>query len=236
MDLKQQVGPLPLGAWIVVVGGGLGIALYTRRAPAAAPTIVEDTGNPAGVGTGPGWIAVPPPSTAPAGPANPTTNEEWGRLAINWLIAQGYDPAVSDSAIRKYLETQSLSNQEYSLLQAALRQFGSPPIPLPTPPAGPVIPGPVKQDPTPVQPPPVVQQPSPPPPVQAPPQLRYHVVTPWPTQTSTLYGIAKRYYGNGNRWPELFNVNKNGYRRPDGSTGWINNPNLIYAGRTVWVP
>jgi hypothetical protein len=240
VDLKEQIGPLPLGAWLAVVGGGLGIAYYSRRAGVSAtpPQVVEDTSNPAGVGQGPGWIAVPPPSSGPAAPAGPTTNEEWGRLAINWLIAQGYDPALSDSAIRKYLETQELTVQEYALLQAALRQFGSPPVPLPSPPSAPKIPGPVVVTPPVVAPPP--QQPPPPPPVQqpvaAPPQLRYVGITPWPTRRSTLWGIARDFYGDGRQWPRIFEVNRNGYRRPDGSVGWINNPNLIYAGRVVWVP
>lgn len=237
IDLKEQVGPLPLGAWIIVVGGGLGIAWYTKQSQ-PPPTVVEDTSNPPGVGEGPGWIAVPPPSNAPpVTDTSPTTNEEWGRLAINWLIAQGYDPGTSDSAIRKYLEVQSLSLQEDALLKVALRHFGSPPVPLPSPPSGPVIPGPVVPPPPVVTPPPVVKPPPVvvPPPNQ-PPKLRYFVITPWPTPGSTLWGIARHFYGNGNRWPEIYNVNRNGYTRPDGSKGWINNPNLIYAGRAVWVP
>jgi hypothetical protein len=239
MDLSKPVGPLPLGAWIAVVGGGLGIAWYSKRAGTGTvtPTIVEDTGmgNP-DVGAGGSWLAVPPPTSAPPGNAAPATNEEWGRLAINWLIAQGYDPATSDSAIRKYLETQSLDTREYALLQSALRQFGSPPIPLPSPPPAPSIPPPVVITPPVVKPPPVTK----PPVVTVPPpgtkKLRYVAITPWPTLTSTLSGIAKKYYGNGNRWPEIYNVNKAGFRRPDGSMGWITNPNVIYAGRTVYVP
>ena len=234
LDLGKQLGPLPLGAWVAVVGGGLGIAWYTRRNPAAAnPVITDDVSGADGVGQGGSWMAVPPPTGAAPTAPPPSTNEEWARLAINWLIAQGYDPAMSDSAIRKYLEVQQLSSQEYALLQAELRHRGSPPIRLQPPPPPPVIPPPLVKPPE-YKPPPVVQ----PPPVEPPttPKLRFHVITPWPTQTSTLWGIAVRYYGNGNRWPELYNVNREGYRRPDGSVGWIKNPNLIYAGRTVWVP
>lgn len=236
IDLKEQIGPLPLGAWIVVVAGGLGVAYYTRNAGVGEPQIVEDVSNPPGVGEGPGWIAVPPPSTPPPGPANPTTNEEWGRLAINWLIAQGYPAGTADSAIRKYLETQALTSQEYALLQTALRQFGSPPVPLPSPPPPPVIPPPVVTPPPVVKPPPVVTPPPPAPKPPSRPALRYFVITPWPTPGSTLWGIARHFYGNGNRWPELFNANREGFTRPDGSKGWIRNPDLIYPGRTVWVP
>ena len=51
MDLGRQYGPLPLGAWVAVVGGGLGIALYTRSRD--KPTVnVEDGSGVPGVGTG----------------------------------------------------------------------------------------------------------------------------------------------------------------------------------------
>lgn len=234
IDLKEQIGPLPLGAWIVVVAGGLGVAYYTRNASVGStPEIVEDVSNPPGVGEGPGWIAVPPPTTPPPGPAQPQTNEEWGRLAINWLIAQGYSPGESDAAIRNYLEVKALTNQQYALLQAALRQFGSPPIPLPSPPPPPVIPAPVTPPPT---TPPATPKPPTTPKPPSKPALRYIVITPWPTQLSTLWGIAAKYYGKGSEWPRIYNVNRVGYTRPDGSKGWISNPNLIYAGRTVWVP
>lgn len=234
-DLGKQIGPLPLGAWIVVVAGGLGIALYTRKAP-TTPTVVTDTSTDPGVGTGPGWIAVPPPTTAPtSADTAPTSNEEWSRQAINYLIAQGYDPATSDSAIRKYIENRTPTVQEFALIRVALRHFGSPPIPLPAPtepaPSIPTLPAPGGTPVTPV-PPPVT---TPPPPTQI-PQLRYIVVTPWPSPHGSLYGIAKSVYGNGNRWPELFHVNQVGFRRPDGSMGWIVNPKLIYPGRTVYVP
>jgi len=42
----------------------------------------------------------------------------------------------------------------------------------------------------------------------------------------TLYGIALRYYGNGQYWPTLYWANR--------ST--ISNPNLIYAGQALTIP
>lgn len=240
VDFGKQVGPLPLGAWVVVVAGGLGIAYYSRRAGApAAPTVVEDTGGVPGVGTGPSWTAVPPPSTAPEGAPPPATNEEWGRAAINYLIAQGYDANAADSAIRKYLESAKLSVQEYALVRIALTKLGSPPVPLPPPadppvtttPAPPVsVPGPVIQPPPPPPPPPV-SQPPPPRPV-----LRIFIVTPWPTKGSTLWGISEIFYGTGTRWNDIYNANRAGTTRPDGSPGFISNPNYLRPGDRVWVP
>lgn len=139
IDLAKPIGPLPLGAWIVVVGAGLGIAYYTRNSgggttAAAEPQYVEDVSTAPGVGTGPGWVAVPPPTTAPEIPDTaPTTNEEWARKAINGLIADGYDAATADAAIRKYMEGAKLSIREYTLIGIALAKFGAPPVPLPAP-------------------------------------------------------------------------------------------------------
>jgi hypothetical protein len=54
LDLSKQVGPLPLGAWLAVVAGGLGIAWYTRRNTTADPAPVVDTSGINGVGDGSG--------------------------------------------------------------------------------------------------------------------------------------------------------------------------------------
>ncbi len=42
----------------------------------------------------------------------------------------------------------------------------------------------------------------------------------------TLSGIAKKYYGDASRWPEIHAANK----------GKISNPNLIYPGQTFVIP
>jgi LysM repeat protein len=42
----------------------------------------------------------------------------------------------------------------------------------------------------------------------------------------TLYGIAQRYWGNGNYWPSLYQANRSK----------ISNPNLIYVGQVVAIP
>lgn len=42
----------------------------------------------------------------------------------------------------------------------------------------------------------------------------------------TLSGIAKKYYGDASRWPEIQAANK----------GKISNPNLIYPGQTFLIP
>jgi LysM domain len=230
VDLGKQYGPLPLGAWVAVVGGGLGIAWYTRQGGSKPATIVEDTSGIPGVGTGSNsmWVQTTPPPTEVA--AAFTTNEEWARAAVNYLIAQGYDAALADTAVRKYLESTPLSLSENALIKIALAKYGAPPVLLPEPPPLPVIPPPPVEQP-PVTTPPPVNVPTP-----KPPDTRWIWVTPWPTKHSTLWGIASTAYGSGSKWPTLYNANRTGVRRPDGSMGMIKNPNLIYVGWKIYVP
>lgn len=56
---------------------------------------------------------------------------------------------------------------------------------------------------------------------------------PW---NSTLWGIAQHSYGNGALYPKIFAANKTGVVRPDGTSGFITNPNLIHPGDRIFVP
>lgn len=223
MDLGKQVGPLPLGAWVAVVAGGLGIAIYTRQ-KSSTPTVVTDTSGNAGVGeVGGAFLQVNPPTDTPVVSAV-TTNEDWGKAAINYLISMGYDPNVADSAVRKYLESTQLTLQEYALIRYALVRLGAPPVPLPAPPDPPSVPVV-----TPLPPP--VPSPAPAQPGSATP-LRYYFVAPGDSLTK----IAIRWYGNANSWNDIYNANRKGYTRPDGSPGFISNPNYLRPGDKLWLP
>ena len=70
---------------------------------------------------------------------------------------------------------------------------------------------------------PIVAQPSGTP---QPTVARTVTVTPWPSQNSTLFGIAQSQYGNGSLWPKIYQANKN----------QIKDPNLIYAGQKLVIP
>jgi hypothetical protein len=146
IDLGKQVGPLPLGAWVAVVGAGLGVALYTRRQSQGTgdPTVVEDTSGVPGVGTGVNgmWTDVTPvpPSDTPTVYAD---NDAWARAAIDRLIADGYPAAQVNSAITKALAggvgDNALSVTEFAIWARALVLLKSPPTPVgvPAPPSVP---------------------------------------------------------------------------------------------------
>lgn len=242
MDLGKQVGPLPLGAWIVVVAGGLGIALYTSRQKVAEPETVDETGD---VGVGPsGFTQLVPVQQPTESETGPTTNEEWGRIAIDGMTARGYPAALVNSAITKALmggtdyQGAKMSVQEWSIWQLALLYYGSPPQPVNVPPPkdvpGPVIP--------PTQPPPVKPPPPAKPPIRGkwptprgvPPHIVYRAV-----RGDTLTGIASKtnkQYGLSNTWQEIYRFNLK-YRDP--ATAAIiraRGPNRFFAGTTWWIP
>lgn len=229
--MGKQIGPLPLGAWIAVVAGGLGIALWSRNSGNADPVVVEDTSGDEGVGEGGSWVAVPPPTTAPGGGGVVyESNEAWGQAAVTWLISQGYNPAECSSAITKALaggvdiEGNKMSIKEWALWSLALGKFGSPPYPVfVAPPV--TVPGPV----TPTDPPPTTNPPGPKPPDNKVP-AHYTVVA---KRNDSISKIAAKY---NKSWQTVWNFNLK-YR--SAATVAIlkqRGPNLIYAGTTIWVP
>jgi hypothetical protein len=227
--LTKQAGPLPVGAWVAVVGTGLGIAYYSKKNKAPTGVVLEqyrDTSPQDGVGMGGSWLAVTPPTTAPAGVVI-DTNEKWASQCISWLIAEGYNANVADAAMRKYIIAEKPSTQEYVLQGLALQHYGPPPFPIPSVPDAPPMPD---KNPPPTK---VVDPPPPPPPVR---QLRIVVVEPWRSSRSTLWGMAKEFYGDGNLWRRIWDANRKGTTRPDGSPGFISNPNYLRAGDRVYVP
>jgi hypothetical protein len=129
MGLGKQVGPLPLGAWLGIVVGGLGIGYLINRSQSKGPEpqLLAESG----VGTGGQQLIYEPPQTV-TGVETEKTNLSWGRDATNWLITQGQDSYNADLAIRKYLTGEPLTVPEKAMLGLVLARFGAPPEALPT--------------------------------------------------------------------------------------------------------
>lgn len=216
-DMGKMLGPLPLGAWLAVVGGGLAVALYTRQqGSATAPGTVADTSTDPGVGTGGSglWTDIGTPTTPTGSVAAPTTNEEWGVRAINYLTGTGYPGIMADQAIRKYLAGESLGVSEVSMVSAAIRELGSTPQILPPPIVG--IPGPVI--------------PPNPPPASTPARKPYTAHTVRPTQT--LEYIALSYKKPLN---QLWSANNTHVVRLDGTVGILTSYK-VKPGQVLIIP
>lgn len=147
---------VPPVVWIIAVVGGLAVSYYLSRKGSGGggggeentPFAVTYTGVGGGANTGSG-------TTAPVSSA-PKSNEEWGFLAKQYLIARGSGGAgggaAVDLAINKYLAGAPLSAQETAMVGIAIQGIGPTPQALPptggdvkvpgTPPANPQpIPG-----------------------------------------------------------------------------------------------
>lgn len=240
IDLGKQIGPLPLGAWVVVVSGGLGIAFYARKQNAADAnaTPVEDTSGQPGVGDGSvgGWVPQQPPTSTPqTDPKDSVTdNDAWYRYVFSELVARNYDSTLVDSALRKYLAglSSKLSVSEWVIIRMALAIM-PPPSPIPAQPDDPNPPGapipPPTNTPGPVKPP--AKPPAPKPPAPR-PRFRYYTVR----RGDNLWNIAKHYYGNGLKFSTIYNANRYGKKRADGKMGMIKNPSLIQPGWVLLIP
>ncbi len=233
INFGQQLGPLPLGGWLAAIGGGVAIALYSRANSSDTVTVkhtavTDDDGNLVlpDSGVGGSWTAINPPTTS-APVYRPETNEEWGRLAIDWCLSKGIPGTLATDAIGKYLDGQKLNAAEAATVRIALIALGSPPSPPPPPQESPTVAGPVM--PAPVT---IVSAPTTANPVGG----KWIVTGKWPNWDGSLWGIAGRLYGNSRRWVDIYNANRIGVKRPDNTLGMIVNPAIIRPGWRLWVP
>lgn len=137
---EKEVGPLPLGLWVLVVGGGMGLAVLVHRSQQNdEPELI-----PADMVTPTGPVGMPQGAAPPAGPTLPANNSEWLQRAISALIGNGFAPYTVDQALSRYLEAQQLTAGDQGIVDAAIRAVGPPPDPpgtapppaLPRPPGG----------------------------------------------------------------------------------------------------
>jgi hypothetical protein len=155
-SLGKQVGPLPMGAWIAVVGGGLVIAYFVNKNQKANAdeTDASLTDPDSDVGVGGGQFQYDPIQQVPVETPEDNDNAAWGRKAINYLTSLGYAGSYAQNVISKFLAAEPISPNEKLLVDIVILRFGSPPEPIaptegepnpPTPPTPPkVVPGPIR--------------------------------------------------------------------------------------------
>jgi LysM repeat protein len=217
-DMGKMLGPLPVGAWVAVVGGGLGFMLYTRS---HAPATGTDTGggsplDTVGNGAVGGWQGTGPATADPGGTnvGTITDNQSWASAVENWLIAHSYDPAQVVSAISNGLYGAALSPTQWAIWETALLHQGAPPENF-TPPTQ------SSPTPIPVKPKPPPPKPKPPPPKPKPkphPSHTYYVVRPG----DSLSKIAAKFHTT---WQVIYNNNRK----------IIHNPNMIFPGQRLFI-
>ena len=128
--LSQQIGPLPGGAWLGLVGGAVGISYLSRRnrtaqaAPVPATTAQDQSSQGAvqyvGAGTG----------TTTMGTTTYATNEEWASAAIAVLIGMGTLPSKATNAISHVLYPDAAhptTSEDSALYNLAAQKLGPPP-------------------------------------------------------------------------------------------------------------
>lgn len=127
LDLGKQIGPLPLGAWIAIVGGGLAFAYYTSTHSTTTSSTV-DPGVAAGYDSTTGTDTTDTTdTTTDTGTTGIVDNDSWGTAAVNALIARGYSATDAQTAISKYLNGGSPSLKDTALINLAILLVGAPP-------------------------------------------------------------------------------------------------------------
>lgn len=131
--LGKQLGPLPVGVWIAIVGGGLVISFYlANKNTKKGGTDNTDTTQPGalvytGVGGNDGTSDDPDKTTT----AGFQTNEAWAQAAKNYLISQGVDAKEASDAVDLYINAQALNNKQNAMISTVTRALGAPPQSLP---------------------------------------------------------------------------------------------------------
>jgi hypothetical protein len=157
--LKNKVGPLPLGVWMVV---GLGVFLYVQHRQAAGgaaggtATATDAAGNQGSINPATGFVYGSSEdlaslhgvisggggsgsgndnsnSTTGGGAKTYATNADWGRAAVNYLVGLGIDPTVATQSVQQYLASQTLTDTQQGNVNLAIQSLGPPPqLPPPT--------------------------------------------------------------------------------------------------------
>lgn len=139
--LHKQVGPLPVGGWLLVVAAGLGFSWWRKRQAGTSTNTPNDGIQPAftdeTVGNLFGLIGALNKGSTGVPTQAITDNTTWYQSAVRELLGHGFVPGLVDTALRKYMQGMSLSTAEQAIIERALQLVG----PLPSPPPPPTTTG-----------------------------------------------------------------------------------------------
>ncbi|SRR5258706_3032661 len=148
--LRGRVGRFPVWLLGLILAGVfvIFVLIRNRASKNASQTVGDLTGGTGGYvdptisdtssyGLPPGPIgsylsndptnAAYPVGLTPQGIPGPVTNQQWGRLVADQLIAKGDDPTLVSNALYKYLSGASLNASESSVINLAQQMLGQPP-------------------------------------------------------------------------------------------------------------
>lgn len=145
--LKQKIGPLPLGVWLIAavgiwwyIGHKSGSSSTGTTDPAGnVGTIDPKTGYVYGSSQDQAGLAQQSGGTGASSATNDTsssgsttagtyaTNSQWASAAINYLVGLGVDPTAANEAIQQYLGSQQLTSAQQADVNLAIQALGAPP-------------------------------------------------------------------------------------------------------------
>lgn len=129
--LTEQIGPLPGGAWLGVIGGGLAIGFLGRRRSAktaAAVPVPADT--PQDQSTYGAVQLAGPTGTTTMGTPKFANNQEWASAAVAYLIGRGTLASRATNAISHILypdASNPTTSEDSALYNLAAGGVGLPP-------------------------------------------------------------------------------------------------------------
>lgn len=131
-NLNNKLGPLPVWAWGLIGGGLFGVMYYLHHKKAVIAA--QNTPNSGSAFTSAGASSnggnagelATTGGTSGFGGAG-TSLAQWAANAVNWLIGQGASPADASNALSAYINGSTLTQDQTSIVNQALSQFGAPP-------------------------------------------------------------------------------------------------------------
>lgn len=131
-DLGQMLGPLPLGAWVGVAGGGVGLAYVARRKgggggggdddEVVAPLVPVFPATPTTAGPTALSPSVPEVAGTPIG-----NNSEWIAAGVRALASRGFAPYTTQQCLARYLEGVIQGGDCVAIVDQAIGAIGPPP-------------------------------------------------------------------------------------------------------------